>query len=454
MQCIRRYFSSLNPNQLFRFESCQLKNKSYIKIIGPDSVKFLNGLITSKLQPNFVKKNLTTLSLDEPQRDEEISSLDFSKYNWGIYKECSSMKNHISRFGTYTGFLNMKGKLLTDSIIYPYPFTIGSIKDKKFPEYILEFDSHIASRMEKSLINHKLLSKVKIKPLSSEQLKTWDTFIIMPEEYELLDNLLSPMMEMKDGEQALSFAKFFSSMFFQGNEDKIKAVYFDTRLINELYEGRLKPMFRIVTDSSVDDINDIFNCTAFENKSFATLKVNPVEIQRDRFKFGLLDGCHEYIPESLLPLEVNFDYFEDTINSDKGCYVGQELTARTFATGVLKKRTVGIEVKEHEKLAIWDRSKYLNIFSKLELEASKQESAAAPNPFGSSTKPIKKRTRPAGQLINISADIGLAVFRKEYIYHALQHKHDIDAYIELPNNESVPCSIKLEWLDRFRESED
>ncbi|CDO93745.1 unnamed protein product [Kluyveromyces dobzhanskii CBS 2104] len=422
-----------------------------MRLLGPDSIKFLNGLITSKLQPNFVKKNLTTLSTNEREKDKQLALLDFTKNNWGIYKECNYMEDHISRFGTYTGFLNMKGKLLTDSIIYPFPFVVSNVEDKKFPEYLIEFDTHLIDRMERTFKNHKLLSKVKFKHIENSELRTWDTCITMPEEFQLLENLLNPMQKMKDGEQALHFAKFFASLFFQGNEDKLKAVYFDTRLIGDMYEGKMEPMFRVVTDNSVDNINDIFNCTAFDGNSFEKGTTTTNEIQQKRFKLGLFDGNSEYIPETLLALEANFDYFEDTVNSDKGCYVGQELTARTFATGVLKKRCVGISIDEPSKLQGWDRSKYLNIISKLEVQVQNQDALTVPNPFGSSSKPVKKRTRPAGQLINYNGNVGIAVVRKEYIYHALKHNHDIDAYIELPNKETVSCSIKLEWLDRFRE---
>lgn len=271
----------------------------------------------------------------------------------------------------------------------------------------------------------------------------------------MVENLTNPMEEMKDGDQALYFSKFFASLFFQGNEDKLKAVYFDTRLLADMLEGNIKPLFRIITDNSVGDIADIFNCTAFEGHVFEKQALSADVIQMQRFKYGLFDGTHEFLPETLLPLEANFDYFEDTISSDKGCYVGQELTARTFATGVLKKRCVGVTITDPQKLSVWDRSKYLSIYSKLELEAQKQDSeqVQVANPFGNSAKPTKKRTRPAGQLINYNGKVGVAVFRKEYIYHALAHGHNIEAYIQLPNKESVECCLELQWLDRFREED-
>lgn len=454
---ILRRFSSVSSGSKFKFLWCESTHKSYIKVTGPDSIKFLNGLVTSKLQPTFVKKNLTTITeKDQGSTSIPLQNLDLTRNNWGLFKECNSMATHISRFATYTGFLNSKGKLLTDSIIYPYPFILNDIKDHKFPIYLLEFDSNVLSRMQKVLDNHKILSKVKLKQIDLGKLKTWDICIDMPSEYHLVENLVTPMEQMQDSDQALYFAKFFASTFFQGNEDKLLGVYFDTRLLDDIINGKIKPMFRVVTDNTVSNISEIFNCTTFDGGNFEISEISHEELQRDRFKFGLFDGYDELLPNTILPLEANFDFFEDTISSDKGCYVGQELTARTFATGVLKKRCVGITIDDSEKLSQWDHSKYLNIFSKLELDIEKENKAAEGfvNPFSNSTKPIKKRTRPAGQLINNQGDIGIAVFRKEYVHHALSHRHDIDGYIELPSGEKLSCKMKLEWLDRFRQEDE
>ena len=43
------------------------------------------------------------------------------------------------------------------------------------------------------------------------------------------------------------------------------------------------------------------------------------------------------LPTKCLPLEANADYLHG-VSFHKGCYIGQELTARTFHTGVIRKR--------------------------------------------------------------------------------------------------------------------
>lgn len=48
-------------------------------------------------------------------------------------------------------------------------------------------------------------------------------------------------------------------------------------------------------------------------------------------------------PERLNPMEANLDYF-DAISFDKGCYLGQELIARTHSQGVVRKRIVPVRL--------------------------------------------------------------------------------------------------------------
>jgi folate-binding protein YgfZ len=59
-------------------------------------------------------------------------------------------------------------------------------------------------------------------------------------------------------------------------------------------------------------------------------------------------GTRDVVPGQALPLECNFEQL-GAIAFDKGCYLGQELTARTHYTGVVRKRTVaGVLSPDHE----------------------------------------------------------------------------------------------------------
>ncbi len=60
-----------------------------------------------------------------------------------------------------------------------------------------------------------------------------------------------------------------------------------------------------------------------------------------RLELGLSDGSRDMIVEKSVLLECNFDELHG-VDWDKGCYMGQELTARTKYRGLLKKRLVPV----------------------------------------------------------------------------------------------------------------
>ncbi|KAH8407160.1 hypothetical protein KR222_009558 [Zaprionus bogoriensis] len=56
-----------------------------------------------------------------------------------------------------------------------------------------------------------------------------------------------------------------------------------------------------------------------------------------RYKLGIGEGVDELPPGKCFPLEANADYLNG-VSFNKGCYVGQELTARVHHSGVIRKR--------------------------------------------------------------------------------------------------------------------
>jgi hypothetical protein len=60
-----------------------------------------------------------------------------------------------------------------------------------------------------------------------------------------------------------------------------------------------------------------------------------------RLSLGLPDGAPDLEPEQTLLLEAGFDELHG-ISWDKGCYMGQELTARTKYRGLVKRRLVPV----------------------------------------------------------------------------------------------------------------
>jgi hypothetical protein len=65
---------------------------------------------------------------------------------------------------------------------------------------------------------------------------------------------------------------------------------------------------------------------------------------RARLTLGLSDGSRDLIVEKSTLLESNFDELHG-VDWDKGCYMGQELTARTKYRGLVKKRLLPVRLE-------------------------------------------------------------------------------------------------------------
>jgi folate-binding protein YgfZ len=64
---------------------------------------------------------------------------------------------------------------------------------------------------------------------------------------------------------------------------------------------------------------------------------------RLRLALGIPDGSRDLVPEKSILLEAGFDELNG-VDWQKGCYVGQELTARTKYRGLIRKRLMPVEI--------------------------------------------------------------------------------------------------------------
>ena len=76
----------------------------------------------------------------------------------------------------------------------------------------------------------------------------------------------------------------------------------------------------------------------------APLAGDPAGYDRHRLALGLPDGVRDLDRDKTVLLEAGFDELHG-IAWDKGCYMGQELTARTRYRGLLKRRLVPVDVE-------------------------------------------------------------------------------------------------------------
>lgn len=71
---------------------------------------------------------------------------------------------------------------------------------------------------------------------------------------------------------------------------------------------------------------------------------NALEWDRQRIGLGLPDGSRDMVPDKAILLENGFDELHG-VDWQKGCYLGQELTARTKYRGLVRKRLLPVDIE-------------------------------------------------------------------------------------------------------------
>ena len=160
--------------------------------------------------------------------------------------------------------------------------------------------------------------------------------------------------------------------------------------------GRLK-IYKLRSDIEIKEINNLYSYSLFNidykgeyniflndprninlgkklitNKKILIEKDNFEEINETKYHEILIENTAPYSPIDILEnksllLENNFDNL-NAIDWDKGCYVGQEITARMKYRGLLKKKLYSLKLKIGDVIAgdelIVDNKKIGTIISK------------------------------------------------------------------------------------------
>lgn len=264
--------------------------------------------------------------------------------NWGVmYEDVTTPQAGIRvlRAGVFSMFLNSKGRVVTDCFNYPYPFHTTVTKFLEActtsPDYLIEVGERESSRLLSMLKIHKLSAKVKIEKANGlysyyyyndKDIKFAQWLSEMQEKYISAytpDEALIKANELMKSEQVFSKAA----------AEDIVAVAID----NRKHLAGLK----IVTERKYETPSDLFSA-AFSSR-FNMKSVAEPDAKHRRFHLGLFETADAPAGTSLLPFETNLDFYSG-LSLNKGCYVGQELTIRTYNLGVIRKRIVPVTFDE------------------------------------------------------------------------------------------------------------
>lgn len=212
----------------------------------------------------------------------------------------------------YSMFLDTRGRVLYDTIVY---------KTFVADTFFIECDSASSERLIKHLRMHKIRKKVEIYSLEDE----YNLYALF--NTENVQNSRSPGKSQGVDGMIVPCSVLNSSAVTE-SLNSIK-VYRDLQIYQDPRVGSLGS--RIIAGKTVDVREQVAEIT----------KINDVDTDSDyrwfRYNLGVGEGPDDLPVGSCFPLEANCDYLHG-VSFHKGCYLGQELTARTHHTGVVRKR--------------------------------------------------------------------------------------------------------------------
>jgi folate-binding protein YgfZ len=135
--------------------------------------------------------------------------------------------------------------------------------------------------------------------------------------------------------------------------------------------------------------------------------------RRLRYALGVAEGA-ELV--GLMPLECNLEGL-NAVSFEKGCYVGQELTARTHHRGVVRKRVVPARF-EGTNASSSARGGPVDVAPGTRLFPHTSPDDPNANPALHSRNTSTRAPKPAGSVVASSGDVGLALARLSHLKRA------------------------------------
>jgi len=276
----------------------------------------------------------------------------------------------------FSTFLHAQGRVLYDVFIYTHTTPSGS------PGYLIEYDSRASSQstagpLLQMLKRYVLRSKVKLRDVSNEYdvWAAWGSDVGM--ETRKWNWARSGAVEPDwSGENEWAWGT---------QKERVRdrrAVGMGTRML--VRKGD-KPK-----ESSTHDL---------ASSDAYTLH---------RILRGVPEGIEDIPPLQAFPMDSNLDIMGG-LDFRKGCYVGQELTVRTYHTGIIRKRILPVVIHPPDEIPLEISPSHTkpSFPSSIDIRASIVHSSTD----GRSTP----RPRGTGKLLSSMQGVGLALLRLEHV---------------------------------------
>ncbi|KAJ1930232.1 ccr4 associated factor [Tieghemiomyces parasiticus] len=266
---------------------CRVPGRGLIQVAGEDATAFLQGLITNHMP-----------------------------------------KLAVGGGGFYAHFLVPQGRVLYDALVYPR--NVGERFPMTPPAFLIECDVAVATELCKQLSLRRLRAKVQVE-MVTEQYTVWN--IWGPGTNTLWcwsQQLTNPRPTVAEGGT------------ISGPEAPVNQTAAQLPRGSLVLKSREIGIWMHDTRAPGLGLRVVLPATDPRPGLPASFReVNPLTYTLRRLLLGVPEGSREIAPRQVLPLEYNLDYMHG-VDFRKGCYVGQELTIRTYHTGVIRKRVVPV----------------------------------------------------------------------------------------------------------------
>ncbi|KAL1946683.1 hypothetical protein VTO73DRAFT_14787 [Trametes versicolor] len=305
----------------------------------------------------------------------------------------------------YSAFLHAQGRVLHDIFIYAHTTPTGRTG------YLVEYDGRPseAPQILPVLKRHVLRSKVKLRDVSeeydvwsawgSETEKSWET----ARQWEFARSGVIEPAWSQDGEWPWGSAP--------GVLRDRRAVGMGHRLLVRKGE---RPQEASTHDVALTD-----------------------DYLLHRILHGVPEGVDDIPPAHAFPMDSNLDIMGG-LDFRKGCYVGQELTVRTYHTGQLRKRILPVALHKPDiTLTELDRlpDESPSVEPQLEIRPHAVQSGDDSTP--------RPRPRGTGKLLSSTRGVGLALLRLEQVEAVEQGR----ARFSLTNGAGQEWGVTPYWPD-------
>ncbi|CAB5200995.1 uncharacterized protein OCT59_022770 [Rhizophagus irregularis] len=267
--------------------------------------------------------------------------------------------------GFYTASLNPVGRVLFDAFIHPK--NLGT--SFPHPTFLVECDSRIIPEIIKHMKKYLLRSKVNITDVSSLY-QIWNVW----------GNEINNLWWRHQVPNPSATKLHTGTLVLKENIAEIGCR--DKRYPNM----GLRLVLPVDTKPTLPN-------------SFTELPSKEYIIRR--ILHGVPEGIHDFPQGEALPLQSNFDYMGG-IDFRKGCYIGQELTFRTYHTGITRKRILPVQLY-HEGESV-----------PTTLEVDRNSNFLLPPP-SSDVIVLNRKGRPVGSIGTSCHNIALALLKLDII---------------------------------------